>query len=135
VDLYEPELHLSAGDVLVPDFAGWRREAMPQLPQTPFFTAVPTWVLEVLSASTASIDRVRKSRIYAREGVQSLWFIDPVGKVVECNTLHQGQWLSTGTFGPDEKLRAAPFEAAEFEISEWFVADAPPKGVTLHGAF
>lgn len=98
---------------------------MPQMPKTAFFTVVPTWVLEVLSPSTAAIDRVRKSRIYAREGVEYLWFIDPVGKVVECNKLHQGQWLSVGTYGPDEKLRAVPFEAAEFDISEWFAPDEP----------
>src|SRR5260370_38013851 len=31
--LFEPELHLGE-DALVPDLAGWRRERMPQLPDT-----------------------------------------------------------------------------------------------------
>jgi hypothetical protein len=34
--LDEPELHLG-GDVLVPDIVGWRRERMPELPQTAAF--------------------------------------------------------------------------------------------------
>jgi hypothetical protein len=33
VILFEPELHLG-GDALVPDLAGWRRERMPQIPDT-----------------------------------------------------------------------------------------------------
>src|SRR5512133_3996314 len=32
----EPELHI-AGQIIVPDLAGWRTERMPQLPQTAFF--------------------------------------------------------------------------------------------------
>jgi Uma2 family endonuclease len=54
--LDEPELHLGE-DVLVPDLAGWRRERMPDIPDTAFFALAPDWVCEVLSpppnASTA----------------------------------------------------------------------------------
>src|SRR4051812_47488973 len=42
----EPELHLGP-DVLVPDLAGWRRERMPQFPETAFFAIAPDWVCEV----------------------------------------------------------------------------------------
>ena len=48
--LYEPELHLG-DDVVVPDFAGWRREAMPVLPNVAAFRQAPQWVLEIVSPS------------------------------------------------------------------------------------
>src|SRR5205823_1804949 len=74
--LLEPELHL-AEDVLVPDWAGWQRDRLPVFPDTPAFTQVPDWVCEVISPSTGRIDRSRKMRIYAREGVSHLWFVEP----------------------------------------------------------
>ena len=66
--LDEPELHLG-DDILVPDLAGWRRERMPELPDTPYFTLAPDWACEVLSASTRRMDLQGKRPIYAREGV------------------------------------------------------------------
>src|SRR5436190_1672707 len=66
--LFEPELHLGH-DVVVPDLAGWRRERLPRLPEAAFFSIAPDWVCEVLSPSTAAMDRVKKITIYAREGV------------------------------------------------------------------
>jgi Uma2 family endonuclease len=69
--LLEPELHFGY-DVLVPDWAAWRRERLPVLPNAAFFTDVPDWACEVVSPSTGRIDRSRKTRIYAREGVQNL---------------------------------------------------------------
>jgi len=46
--LFAPELHFGE-DVLVPDFAGWRREAMAVLPNVAAFRQAPQWVLEVVS--------------------------------------------------------------------------------------
>ena len=63
--LDEPELHFGE-HVLVPDLAGWRRERMPAIPDVAFFTLAPDWVCEVLSPSTARIDRGEKLPIYAR---------------------------------------------------------------------
>ena len=41
--VFEPELHLS-GDIVVPDLAGWRRERMPDYPETAYVTLAPDWV-------------------------------------------------------------------------------------------
>ncbi|MBL8920603.1 MAG: Uma2 family endonuclease [Myxococcaceae bacterium] len=117
--LDEPELRLSA-DALVPDLAGWRRERLPALPSEPFLALAADWVLEVLSPSTASIDRIAKARVYAREGVRWLWFIDPLARTIEVNRLEAGGWLRVGAFHGGEPLRAEPFEAVEFDTADWF---------------
>lgn len=121
--LDEPQLHLGA-DALVPDLAGWRRERLPAIPRAPFLSLAPDWVMEVLSPSTASIDRISKARIYARSGVQWLWFVDPNACTVEVNRLANGAWLQIAAFGAGERVCAEPFEAVEFDTLDWFVAAA-----------
>lgn len=59
--LDEPEIHL-AEDVLVPDLAGWLTSRL-SVPKGPFQTVAPDWACEVLSPSTARIDRGTKLRI------------------------------------------------------------------------
>jgi Uma2 family endonuclease len=89
VILDEPELHLH-GDVLVPDLAAWRRERMPQMPEASAFEIAPDWVCEVLSASTAAVDRAEKLPIYAREGVAHVWLVDPTARTLEIFRLEGG---------------------------------------------
>jgi Uma2 family endonuclease len=116
VILDEPELHLGA-DILVPDLAGWRRERMPEIPETAFTSLAPDWACEVTSPSTASVDRVRKSRIYAREQVRHLWFVDPGTRVFEVWRLDGDTYRMVLAAADDELLRAEPFEAIEFDLS------------------
>jgi Uma2 family endonuclease len=114
---FEPELHFDA-DIVVPDIAAWRSARMPSppAPKTPFFTLAPDWVCEVLSPGTASVDRVAKSRIYARAGVSWLWFIDPVARTLEASRLDAGQWVQLGAWADLETRRVAPFEAIGLQL-------------------
>ncbi len=114
--LYEPELHFGH-DVLVPDVAGWRRERMPRLPDVAFFTLAPDWVCEILSPSTAALDRERKLAIYAREGVPDAWLIDPIGRTLEALHLESGRWSVLATYLGDDAVRADPFTGVEFRLS------------------
>jgi Uma2 family endonuclease len=116
---FEPELHFSR-DVLVPDLAGWRVERMPQRPssKTPYIKLAPDWVCEVLSPSTASIDRVAKSRVYAREGVAFMWIIDPQLRTLEASRLENGHWLQLGSWRDSETPRVQPFEAIELQLAD-----------------
>ena len=77
----EPELHLGE-DVLVPDLARWRRERMPDYPDTAYCTLAPAWVCEVLSPSTRKLDLHGKRPVYAREGVGDLWLVDPADRTL-----------------------------------------------------
>ncbi len=121
--LDEPELHFASGDVLVPDIAGWRVERMPELPSKAFFDIVPDWICEVLSPSTEAEDRADKMPIYAEEGVQNAWLVDPLLKTLEVHRREGKQWLVIGTYKADAKLRAEPFEAIELELASLW---APP---------
>lgn len=123
--LDEPELHFG-DDVLVPDLGGWRRERMPLLPNTPFFTLVPDWVCEVVSPSTGRIDRSRKMRIYAREDVAHLWLVDPLVRTLEIYHLEADRWVVVSAHGGDEMVRAEPFDAIELGLDRWWLPEATP---------
>lgn len=115
--LDEPELHLR-GDVLVPDLAGWRRQRMPELPDTAAFELAPDWVCEVLSPSTAATDRAEKMPIYAREGVPHLWLVDPLARTLEACRLENDRWTVLGTWRDDARVRVEPFGELELELAE-----------------
>jgi Uma2 family endonuclease len=116
--LDEPELHLVSLEPIVPDLAGWRVERMPSLPDTSYFTVAPAWVCEVLSKSTESVDRNEKLPLYAEHGVGHVWLVDPVAQTLEVHVLGEGgRWREVRTYRGDERVRAAPFEAIELELS------------------
>lgn len=115
--LVEPELHL-AEDILVPDIAGWRRETMPQIPESAFATVRPDWACEVLSPSTEHIDRADKMPTYAREGVGHVWLVDPEIKTLEVFRLDGETYRLVTTLRNEQRCRIEPFEALEFELSE-----------------
>jgi Uma2 family endonuclease len=113
--LFEPELHLGH-DILVPDCAGWRRERLAALPDEAFFSVAPDWVCEVLSPSTAALDRVGKLNVYARAGVPFTWLIDPVAQTLEVLRLEAGRWVIVCTFAGTESVRVPPFDAIEWDL-------------------
>jgi Uma2 family endonuclease len=117
--LDEPELHLGA-DVLVPDLGGWRRENMPALPDAAFIELVPDWVCEILSPSTARLDRVRKMPLYARSGVRHFWLIDPAARTLEVLRNDAGRWVVSGVYGGDDNVRAEPFDEVEIALARWW---------------
>jgi Uma2 family endonuclease len=113
--LFEPELHF-ANDVLVPDIAGWRRTRLPEIPAgAAYATLAPDWICEVLSPSTEKLDRGKKLRIYAREGVEHAWLLDPRTRTLEVMSLEAGRW-TLRTYEGDVRVRAAPFESLELEL-------------------
>jgi Uma2 family endonuclease len=110
-----PELHLDR-DVLVPDLAGWRRERMPKLPETAWFELPPDWICEILSPSTAKIDRVEKLPIYARHGVAHAWLVDPDLRILEIYENRAGQWLLLNVLKDDASVAERPFDAVAFPL-------------------
>jgi Uma2 family endonuclease len=114
--LDEPELHLGP-DILVPDLAGWRRTRMAEVPDTAAFDLAPDWVAEILSPSTAALDRVQKLPIYARENVSYVWLLDPRLQTLEAFALSGARYQLHGAWHGAESARVAPFEELELELA------------------
>jgi Uma2 family endonuclease len=116
--LDQPEIHFLREEPVVPDLAGWRRQRMPRLPDTAYFTLPPDWVCEVLSPSTARLDREEKMYLYAEHGVKFAWLIDPIAKTLEAYALGaDGKWNEPLRLRDRDRGRIAPFEAIELALA------------------
>jgi Uma2 family endonuclease len=61
----------------------------------------PTLAVEILSPSTRTIDRVVKTRLYARYEVPFLWLVDPDARSVEAFVLERDRYaLAVAASGP-----------------------------------
>jgi hypothetical protein len=127
--LDEPELHLGpVPDILVPDVAGWRKERLPVMPRVAFFTLAPDWACEVLSPSTADVDRAEKVPIYARERVAQVWLLDPLLHTLEVLRLDGPTYRLVATWRGDANVRAEPFDAIELELGLLWAGVEPEPG-------
>ncbi|HEY5611649.1 MAG TPA: Uma2 family endonuclease [Thermoanaerobaculia bacterium] len=113
--LFEPEVHLN-DDVLVPDIAGWRREGLPELPRIRWFESAPDWLCEVLSPSTARIDREKKLPIYATAGVEFVWLVDPSLKTLEVLRREGNRFILVNAHFGEASISAPPFEEVTIEL-------------------
>ncbi|HXH90432.1 MAG TPA: Uma2 family endonuclease [Thermoanaerobaculia bacterium] len=113
-----------AAESLVPDIVGWRRERLPNLPDTATIDVAPDWVCEVQSPSTALFDRVKKLPVYAGQGVQHVWLVDPAVRTLEVLRLENRRWILLGNYSDDDIVRAEPFEAVQIELGALWI-DGP----------
>lgn len=115
--LDEPELHLGPEE-LAPDLAGWRRDRMPRLPETAYFSLPPDWICEVLSPSTEEIDRSEKLEIYAEHGVRHVWLAQPVLRTLEVYRLDPGgSYLLVRNHRGRRSVKAEPFDAVPLDLA------------------
>jgi len=120
----EPQVSFEDRDwrTLVPDLAGWRKERVPKLPDG-YFEVVPDWVCEVLSPSTRLHDRNVKAQVYAEEGVQHLWLVDPAHRTLDCLENVGGKWAERGQFEGAADVAAPPFDAVPFDLADLWPPD------------
>lgn len=122
--LPEPEIHFPDPAVprgvhaVIPDLAGWRRERMPEMPETAYFPLAPDWVCEVLSPSTEDHDRKIKMPLYADSGVRWAWLVNPLARKLEVFVLRKdGGWSAPLEYRESARVRVAPFEALELDVA------------------
>jgi Uma2 family endonuclease len=60
------------------------------------FEGAPTLVVEVLSPSTARLDRDRKLKLYAEHGVLYYWIVDPESRSIEAYALAGADYARAG---------------------------------------
>jgi len=81
---------LPSGDTVEPDvsfIAQARFDAGPPPERGRFLRIVPTLIVEILSPATAKRDRTEKRAIYARNGIDEYWLVDPDRQNITVYTL------------------------------------------------
>ena len=117
--LSEPELSLG-DDVLVPAFAGWRVERLPELGDPSAGGGAPDWVCEVVSRESSRDHWIVKPGIYARGQVAWLWLLEPADRTLEVFERVAGQWELAARFAGEGKICAPPFDVVELEMGRWW---------------
>ena len=112
--LDEPELRLGS-DIVTPGLAGWRREAMPNVPRGPFVTLAPGWVAD---GPSLGHDREASLALYARRGVDYLWWIDASSRTLEVLHHDGSAWEVLAVHRGNAVVRAEPFDALEIPLPE-----------------
>ena len=121
--LVEPELHLGP-HVVVPDLAGWKRERLTPFPEAAYIETPPDWLCEVLSPSTAKLDRTDKLTVYAEFGVGHCWYVDPLARTLEVFALTGGKWQLAAAFKDNDVVVAPPFQVHGFALGLLWPPDA-----------
>ena len=80
----------------------------------------PTLVVEVLSPSSAVVDRTRKRELYAHYGVPYLWFVDPDTRELEAHVLEAREYRLARRASGTEPVDLPPFtDLALVPFSLW----------------
>lgn len=86
----------------------------------------PKLVIEILSPSSTAHDRIRKSRLYARAGVQEYWIVTPHPAVVEVFSLDGGTYRLLHAFGKDDTLKSPAFPEVSIPLADVFTFPLEP---------
>lgn len=115
------EVHLSETSRPVqPDIFFIQQAHLPK-GRAPFFEGAPDLIVEVISPSTARLDRVIKFTEYEQCGVAEYWIVDPQARVVEVYVLSRGEYGLLGTFKDEDTIQSQVLAGIEIVANSLFV--------------
>ena len=121
----EVEVRQHTTEIVRPDVVGWRRERCPQRPIGIPIDLTPDWICEVVSASHATDDTVRKLRLYHRFEIPHYWLVDPRDATLTVMRWSADGYVMVLRAERSELVRAEPFEAIELAVGTLFGDDPP----------
>ncbi|WP_027363914.1 Uma2 family endonuclease [Desulfotruncus alcoholivorax] len=81
----------------------------------------PDLVVEILSPSTASRDKVEKSRLYYKYGVKEYWIVDPDAGIVQVFAPGEKKWILHEAYRGDEILESPLLSGLQINLKEVFL--------------
>ncbi len=78
----------------------------------------PDLVIEILSPSTSKWDKVEKSKLYYKHGVQEYWIVDPDGKVIEIFMPGEKNWILFQAYDDDDILTSPFLSGLEISLKD-----------------
>ena len=83
------------------------------------YEGAPDFIIEILSPSTALMDKKLKFQKYQKAGVKEYWIVDPVHNLIEANILNNNLY-TTAIYTENEKAPVQVLEGFELDLSEVF---------------
>ncbi len=85
-----------------------------------FWVGAPDLIVEILSPSTASVDRGHKFDLYEQYGVREYWLIDPEARFSEIYRHANGKFERQGVFKAGQSFISTVLGGANIETKSWF---------------
>lgn len=80
----------------------------------------PDLVVEILSPSTSTKDKVDKKKNYLRFGVPEYWIVDPVHRLIDQFVAEDGKYALHGTYAAGGLLRSPSFACINIDMESLF---------------
>ena len=80
----------------------------------------PDMIIEILSPSTARMDKKLKFGKYQKSGVKEYWIIDPIHNLLEANVLVNNKYTTT-IYDETEKAPVQILDGFEIDLADVFV--------------
>ena len=113
------DVYLSEHDVFQPDIVFVAKENFKVLTDAGV-EGTPDFVVEILSPSTAYLDKKSKLRVYARTGLKELWIVDPEPRLVQVYRLKENPSQPMATYGENDRFTSPHFPGLEISVAEIF---------------
>ncbi len=120
------DLVLSSTDVVQPDLLFVSKERA-SIVHEKALHGPPDLVIEVLSPSTARIDRVLKRRLYEESGVDELWLVDLDAETVEVHRVAGGGYGAPELLPAGAVLTTPVLPGVELDIAGVFDEEPQPE--------
>lgn len=115
VDVYFDELNMPQPDVI------WlASDSKCQMIGDARLSGPPDLIAEVLSPTTAHIDRKKKFRLYEKYGVREYWLVEPRDQLIEVFQLQEGRFELLDAYGVGETFLSLLI--GEVEVATLFVS-------------
>jgi Uma2 family endonuclease len=84
------------------------------------YCGVPALIIEIISSSNESHDRIRKYITYMEFGIKEYWIINPKLKTVEIYTLEKGEYKQAAIYKSDNCAVSHTFGGLKIHLEEVF---------------
>jgi len=105
-------------DVRRPDIIYFRKDRVHLIDLDSALNDPPDLCVEIVSPSSAAIDRVDKFEQYAAAGVGYYWIADPAKKTIEGFELMSGRYRLSGSGRDLDVVALSPFNDLKISLSE-----------------
>ncbi len=104
--------------VVQPDLVFVAKDRVETLLTDTAIVGAPDMVVEILSPSTAQIDRTSKRQTYAEHGIGEYWLIDVDAQILELHILSEGRYAVAGAYTPFDTIDVGIFAEAQIPVAE-----------------
>ena len=83
------------------------------------YTGAPDLVIEILSPSTARMDKLHKFRKYQKAGVKEYWIVDAEDNYIQASVLKDGSYITT-MHGAEDIAPVTVLDGCEINLADVF---------------